>query len=93
MAAEAVRSGFLPVVVLGPSKVDEANREEAAALWADLEAHVLRHHPWLPLLDLREVEALDALRFAPGMGARCIELLAGGFAELRARLEHLKRTR
>jgi len=82
MAAEARRSGFLPVVVLGPSKVDPQHRDDADALWDELAAHVAEHHPGLPVIDLRPVEAEGFERFAAGMRELSLDLMADGYREL-----------
>ena len=88
MLDEARDSDFLPVVVLGPTKVNEEFVEETNALWQELEELIRtdRKLDDIPIIDLRSVDIIDYGRFAPGGLSDSIDLLGNGYEELRARI-------
>ncbi|TVR41391.1 MAG: hypothetical protein EA402_12955 [Planctomycetota bacterium] len=93
MMREAERSNFLPVVVLGPSRVNEHQRPEADALWDDLLKLIERDGTFarIPVLDLRPARSIHSHRWAPGGRQMSLDLLLGGYNELRLRIHSLLR--
>ena len=89
MLDEARRSEFLPVVVLGPTKVDEQFVDETNKLWDEL-AQVITSDPKLddiPIIDLRTVQVINYNRFAANGKQASIDLLGDGYEKLRARIK------
>jgi hypothetical protein len=88
MLDEARKSNFMPVVILGPTKVNEEFVEETNKLWSELETLIRSDKKLndIPIIDLRSVEIIDYENFARGGLRDSIELLGGGYEELRARL-------
>ncbi|TVR12429.1 MAG: hypothetical protein EA401_09145 [Planctomycetota bacterium] len=86
---EAQRSNFLPVVVLGPSKVNEQHQTLVEDLWNDLLEMLDKDSRFagIPVIDLRAAKAIDYHRFATGHRQRSIDLLRDAYQELRYRMQ------
>ena len=82
---------MLPVTVLGPNKVDATDVAEVEKLWTNVEAHLRKHRPGLPIIDLRPAKAVSYQRFAPGMAKLSAQLLVDGYGELYRRIMVLKK--
>ena len=87
------RSNFLPVVVLGPTKVSEQHRQNSERLWEELLAMLDRDSRFvgIPIIGLRSVEAIAENQFATGHRQRSIDLLSAAYQEIRYRIQQLQR--
>jgi len=93
LLVESQRSGLLPVVVLGPTKVDPQHQELADQLWRSVAELVAERHVGVPVIDLRPVGRADFARFKPGQAALSTRMLAEGYDELRRRIHHMQDAR
>ncbi len=91
MIIEAIRSGVLPVVALGPNKTHEHNVPQAQELWTKVLAMIKEDFPGVPVIDLREVPVSGFERFPPGSSDLCTRLLLESYAELKQRIKILSR--
>ncbi|MFW5750403.1 MAG: hypothetical protein ACOCZK_02030 [Planctomycetota bacterium] len=89
MIIEAINSGVLPVVALGPNKTHEQSVPQARELWTDVLAMVEEDFPGVPVIDLRVVPVSGFERFPPGSSDLCTGLLLESYAELKTRIEIL----
>lgn len=90
MLEETVASGTLPVVVLGPTKIQEHHHEETQQLWQDLDSLLADEHPGIPVIDLRGVGVAPYARFGPGQGRTSAHLLAEAVLELQTRMDAIQ---
>lgn len=86
-----VEHGVMPVVVLGPSKVDPESKIDAERLWQDVELYVRTKRPGVPMIDLRPARARDFRHFLPGQTALAARLFADGYRELVGRMRWLQK--
>lgn len=87
---EAISSGMVPVVVLGPSKVFDHQVADAARLWSILEQDVRNRHPGVPIIDLRHIGSARPDRFGPGQATAMQQQLAQAYGELAERMQRLQ---
>ncbi|MBA3686272.1 MAG: hypothetical protein H0W72_13680 [Planctomycetes bacterium] len=88
----SIEHGVLPVAVLGPNKVDALDAPQVEQLWRDVEAHLRRSRPGIPMIDLRPARAISYDRFAPNMSDLAAQLFLDGYGELYQRIKALKAT-
>jgi len=93
MLIETKDSGILPVVVLGPTKVDPQHQDVAEQLWVAIDKLLRERHRGVPLLDLRPVGKARMHRFKPGQADDSARMLAEGYHELRMRIVKLQEMR
>ncbi len=86
----SIMHGVLPVVVLGPSKVNTDDLAEVEQMWRDVEAQIRKKWPGIPMIDLRPARARDFGHFAPGMSDLAAQLFLDGYGELYQRILALK---
>lgn len=94
LITEAVTSGMLPVVVLGPDKAGPGFVPQCQELWRRLASELPEQHPGVPIIDLRSVtlrERSGQLIYANGQLQRCADLWAGACTELVLRIERMQR--
>ncbi|MBA3847977.1 MAG: hypothetical protein H0X45_15215, partial [Planctomycetes bacterium] len=85
--------GVMPVVVLGPSKVDPVALIDAETLWQHVEVYIRTKRPGVPMLDLRPARARDFRHFLPGQTALAARLFADGYRELVGRMRWLQKAK
>lgn len=87
---ESIARGCLPVVMLGPTKVDEARKEQVDQLWQELLDVVLEKYPGVPIIDLRGIGVNDNGDFLPHHRSLAIERFRQAWGELQERLRFIK---
>ncbi|MDA3961761.1 MAG: hypothetical protein PF961_13305 [Planctomycetota bacterium] len=90
MLAETIASGILPVVVLGPTKIQAEHQIATEAMWEQLEKLVQRKYPGVPIIDLRSVGPAPYESFGPGQGQTSALLLSNGILEFQGRMDGIQ---
>jgi len=90
---ECIGRGVLPIIAIGPNKVDDDQRAACEQVWERFIALRAIDYPGVPVIDLREAAVDNAHRFGSGGKARFLELLGSGLSEILRRLDQLAQER